>query len=166
MNSWDSRNACVPFVPHNVLRFLRFWVYLLHMFGIFQKVFVLCLGNSQTVSHIQYWGLGGRGGTSLSDIQGGKEGGGEGEKSRAKSTLDLLSPPAKSFGYFQRHSLITQCRGKHFEEWHFITIHENTSGSHSCPSWSKLVFSFWGNWARGKERCPTFQSKVYNFFQS
>ena len=62
MNSCDSRNACDPFVPHNVLRFLRFWVYLLHMFGIFQKVFVLCLGNSQTVSHIQYWGLGGGGG--------------------------------------------------------------------------------------------------------
>ena len=74
----------------------------------------------------------GEGGQAYQTFKGGKEGGGEGEKSRAKSTLDLLSPPAKSFGYFQRHLLITQCRGKHFEEWHFITIHENTFSSHSC----------------------------------
>ena len=93
--------------------------------------------NSQSYPILRSRGRG-RGGQAYQTFKGGKEGGGEGEKSRAKSTLDLLSPPAKSFGYFQRHLLITQCRGKHFEEGHFITIHENTFNSHSCASWSKI----------------------------
>ena len=118
--------------------------------------------NSQSYPILRSRG-GGRG-KLIRHSRGGKEGGGEGEKSRAKSTLDLLSPPAKSFGYFQRHLLITQCRGKHFEEWHFITIHENTSSSHSCASWSKVGVIFLRKLGEGQRKVSNVSVKSVQLF--